>query len=217
MKLIDPSVTVLEPRDRQDAIDDLKRIEHAGRTCYMSHDKTTEESYAAFINSLIRRGHTSVLEFASFHVELVTSRDVMAELTRHRHSSFAIQSQRYVTADKEGDILFVKPEFWLSWDERGQDEKKWTASRMWSSAMEAAETYYKRLRHDNGMSAQDARKVLPNSHACIINTRANLRQWLSIFRLRCGENVYPEMRRLMLMIRDAFDEMYPELRVKEIT
>lgn len=177
----------------------------------------TDDSYASFINSLIKRGHTSVLEFASFHVELLTSRDVMAELTRHRHSSFAIQSQRYVTADKNGDVIYIKPEFWLEWDERGKSEKNWWASRVWASAMEAAETYYKRMRHHGGLSAQDARKVLPNSNACIINTRANLRQWLSIFKLRCADGVYPEMRKLMLMIRDEFDKMFPELHVKEIT
>lgn len=55
----------------------------------------------------------SPLEFEDVTVELVTSRDVMAELTRHRIASFAIQSQRYVMDDKTGDISFIRPDYYL--------------------------------------------------------------------------------------------------------
>ena len=182
----------------------------------MSQDKITDDSYGPFIRGLLQRGHTSVLEFASFHVEVLTSRDVMAELTRHRHSSFAIQSQRYVAADRDTDVIYIQPEFWLAPDDLATDPKRWCASRKWEELMSSAEKAYSYMRHEAGQSPQDARKVLPNSHACIINTRANLRQWLSIFELRCAPGVYPEMRKLMLMIRDEFDRMFPELRVKEV-
>ena len=63
-------------------MDMLKQIEYAGRNCYRSHDKITDTSAPAFVRSLIRRGHLAPLEFADMSVELVTSRDVMAELTR---------------------------------------------------------------------------------------------------------------------------------------
>ena len=53
------------------------------------------------MRSLIRRGHLAPLEFADMSVELVTSRDVMAELTRHRLASFCIESQRYVCMNGE--------------------------------------------------------------------------------------------------------------------
>jgi len=71
-------------------------VEYAGRNCYRSHDKITDDSYVRFNHSLIQRGHHSPLEFAHVTLEIVTSRDVMAEITRHRMASFAIQSQRYV-------------------------------------------------------------------------------------------------------------------------
>lgn len=215
MKIIEQSVRVLEPYSREDAVLDLKRIEHAGRTCYMSQDKITPDSYVQFIRNLIKRGHTSVLEFASFHVEVITSRDVLAEFTRHRHNSFAVQSQRYVCADKDGEICYIKPEFFLSPEEGSADDVNYVKSRLWEDAMSCSAESYVMLR-EVGAVAQDARKVLPNSHACVINTRANLRQWLSIFDLRCSSNVYPEMRKLMCMIRDAFYETFPELKDKEL-
>ena len=86
-------------------MDALRQIEYAGRNCYRSHDKITDDSAPAFVRSLIRRGHLAPLEFADMSVELVTSRDVMAELTRHRLASFCIESQRYVCMN--GEIAFI--------------------------------------------------------------------------------------------------------------
>lgn len=42
----------------------LKRIELAGRVCYKSEDKITEDSAIAFVKKLIKRGHLSPLEHA---------------------------------------------------------------------------------------------------------------------------------------------------------
>ena len=82
-------------------MDALRQIEYAGRNCYRSHDKITDDSAQTFVRSLIRRGHLALLEFADMSVELVTFRDVMAELTRHRLASFCIESQRYVCMNGE--------------------------------------------------------------------------------------------------------------------
>lgn len=51
--------------------------------------------------------------------EIVTGRDVMAELTRHRHNSFSIRSQRYVNECATGDIAFITPDFSRYGDEKG--------------------------------------------------------------------------------------------------
>lgn len=115
-------------------------------------------------------------------VELVTSRDVMAEITRHRLASFCIESQRYVCLT--GDIAFIEPECHKSGD---------TASAIWRIAMgEAERTYHKLL--ECGWLPQDARKVLPNSTATRIVMKANLREWRHIFALRTGPAAYPEIR-----------------------
>ena len=42
----------------------LKRVEIAGRVCYKSEDKITEDSAIAFVKKLIKIGHTSPLEHA---------------------------------------------------------------------------------------------------------------------------------------------------------
>lgn len=39
-----------------------RKIEYAGRVCYKSQDKISDDSYERFIKGIVNRGHTSVLE-----------------------------------------------------------------------------------------------------------------------------------------------------------
>ena len=169
-------------------MDVLRQIEYAGRNCYRSHDKITDDSAPAFVRSLIRRGHLAPLEFADMSVELVTSRDVMAELTRHRLASFCIESQRYVCMN--GEIAFILPRFYRESDE---------ASEFWEFCMSDAEQSYHFLL-EKGLKPEDARKILPNSTATHIVMKANIREWRHIFSLRLGKGVYSEMRELMELL-----------------
>lgn len=166
----------------------LRQIEYAGRNCYRSHDKITDNSAPVFVRSLIRRGHLAPLEFADMSVELVTSRDVMAELTRHRLASFCIESQRYVCMN--GEIAFILPRFYRESDE---------ASEFWEFCMSDAEQSYHFLL-EKELKPEDARKILPNSTATHIVMKANIREWRHIFSLRLGKGVYPEMRALMELL-----------------
>ena len=169
-------------------MDTLRQIEYAGRNCYRSHDKITDTSALAFVRSLIRRGHLAPLEFADMSVELVTSRDVMAELTRHRLASFCIESQRYVCMNSE--IAFILPRFYRESDE---------ASEFWEFCMADAEQSYHFLL-EKGLKPEDARKILPNSTATHIVMNANVREWRHILSLRLDKGVYPEMRELMKLL-----------------
>lgn len=59
MKIIVPKVEIInEPNP-------LKRIELAGRVCYKSEDRITEDSAERFVTSLIKSGHESVLEHSN--------------------------------------------------------------------------------------------------------------------------------------------------------
>lgn len=209
MKIIEQSARILRPTSPAAAMEGQKWVEYAGRNCYRSHDKTTEDSYEKFIHSLIKRGHGSPLEFEDVTVELVTSRDVMAEITRHRFASFAIQSQRYVLDDKAGDISFIKPDYYIPEHTLDVDAKRWCASVGWKLSMERAENEYKYQVHECGMGPEDARKVLPNSTATVIVMKASLREWLHIFDLRWSDAAYPEMRTLMGKLIVQFREYYP--------
>ncbi len=217
MKIIDQSVTIIYPRTLADGVQEMKRIETAGRNCWRSEGKITATSYRTFIDNLMKRGHESPLEFGTIMLDMMTSRDVLAEITRHRLASFAVESQRYVNESKdEGGIKFVRPLFYKPFDEvydyrLNLGEKRdidYEASRKWDDAMELAEDAYDQM-IAIGMKNQDARKVLPNSTACRIMMQVNFRELLHIYALRSSSAAYPEMRELMRLLKIEVDKVLP--------
>lgn len=139
----------------------------------------------------------------------------MAEITRHRMASFAIQSQRYVLDDKDGEISFIKPDFYVESDENLMDAKGWVASRCWEGAMWDAEDRYRYLTNTCGFPPQDARKVLPNSTATVIVMQCNLRELLHIIELRNSPRAYPEMQTMMKLLINEVNKVYPEILPKK--
>lgn len=180
----------------------LKNIEFAGRNCYASQDRITDDSCFKFVKNLIDRGHEAPLEFAGLTFDLTTSRAVLAEITRHRLASFCVESQRYIQEAKTGDITFIAPEWYTT---EGDGSIDHNASAEWYLAMQAAENSYKKL-IELGMKPEQAREVLPNSTACRIMIKANVREWRHIFELRCSKAAYPQMRSLAIqMLKLAAD------------
>ena len=66
MKLVEPNVEYLEQPKGIDGI--YKMIEMAGRTCYKSEDKITEDSAKAFVDKLISAKHLSMLEHGTVYL-----------------------------------------------------------------------------------------------------------------------------------------------------
>ena len=98
MKLIEQTYEILH-------VDDIRRIEIAGRTCYKSEDAITDDSADTFAKMLIKRGHEAMIEHASATVKFVTNRGITHELVRHRLCNFGQESTRYVKYD--GDMEFI--------------------------------------------------------------------------------------------------------------
>ena len=164
-----------------------------------------------FVKGLLKRGHESPLEFGEIMFEIVTSRDVMAEITRHRIASFAIQSQRYVDESATGDIEFIRPLFYKDMpddEDRPYSDPVYYASMIWQDQMENIESSYKSMRA-LGIRNEDARKVLPNSTATRIMMKINLRELLHLYKLRSANSAYPEMRECMRLLKEEVDKVLP--------
>lgn len=71
MKIVKQSFEILDKLSRQDI---LKKIELAGRTCYRSDEKITEESASNFVKKIVESGHLSVIEHVSISVKIITNR-----------------------------------------------------------------------------------------------------------------------------------------------
>ena len=205
MKIIEQSHEILSLPENL-----LEMLEKAGRTCYKSEDKITQESAPKFVKMLRDRGHHAMIEFGDIIVKFITNRGVTHEIVRHRMCSFAQESTRYVKYD--GEMEFIRP-VWA--DERwtGMTYKKLAKFHdvkepdlLWADACLTAEMSYKTLL-DEGWRPEQAREVLPNSLKTEIVVKANIREWRHIFTLRCSKAAHPQMRTLMIPLLE-------ELKIK---
>lgn len=64
MKLIESSVQIIEEKDP------YKMVELAGRTCYHSQDKITENSAKEFVDRMIKLGHGAMLEHGTVYLRI---------------------------------------------------------------------------------------------------------------------------------------------------
>ncbi len=208
MKIVNQTVTLLNPTTNEAGIEAMKAIEYAGRNCYASQDKIVDDSYKKFLASLIRRDHGSPMEFADVSFDLTTSRAVLAEITRHRLASYCVESQRYIQEASSGDITFIRPE-WVRQEAADQTERMTNAEQHWYDTMEEAEETYKILISE-GKSPEEAREVLPNSTACRIIMKMNVRELRHFFELRTSEKAYPQMRALAKEMLNQIAAIMPE-------
>jgi thymidylate synthase (FAD) len=190
MKIIKPNVEFMTPIDGKEI---LRRVESAGRVCYKSEDKITDDSAEKFVSNIIKRGHEAVLEHVSFTLKFTCDRGVSHEIVRHRLAAYCQESTRYCNynQDKFGnEITVILPCYFdtgmgTMTNSFMYDEWKRTCER-------AEEGYFKLL--EMGASPQEARAVLPNSLKTEVVMTANLREWRHFFKLRCSAAAHPQMR-----------------------
>jgi thymidylate synthase (FAD) len=178
-----------------------KQVEAAeimGRVCYKSEPKGDP---IAFLSRIINRGHESVIEHINIPAVLSTDRAVTHQLVRHRHMSISMESQRYVNYDRKGIICFVRPQFFS--DEK-VDPK--TIEEFKNTCQNLAEKYVELVQ--GGLPPEEARGLLPNCTATVIGVTANLREWRHIFRMRLDGAAQPQIRALLLALRQRMELKY---------
>ena len=204
MKIIEQSHEILH-------IDGLERIEIAGRTCYKSEDKITQDSADRFVKMLIKRGHEAMIEHGSATVKFITDRGVTHELVRHRTGiAFGQESTRYVNYGGD-DIQFIHP-VWCSTQLLNSVCIDMAEMRWHQTMHESEEAYKSLLRH--GWQPEHARSVLPNSLKTEIVVTANFREWRHIFKLRAVGTTgkpHPQMQALMIPVLKEFASIHPAL------
>ena len=201
MNVIKPSIEILDDLNPEQI---LKKLELCGRVCYKSEDRISPESAVKFVNSLIRRGHESVVEHVSFSVKFIVDRGVSHEIVRHRIASYSQESTRYCNyakGDFNSEITVIEPSFFAPGTE---------AYTEWMMAMEMCEEHYFNLLN-LGATAEQARSVLPNSLKTEIIMTANIREWRHFLKLRTSKAAHPQIREVAKMLLDELTFKLPGL------
>jgi thymidylate synthase (FAD) len=198
MKIIKPSAELLWMTP-----DAEKMIELAGRTCYKSEDKITDESAKVFVDKICNVvKHHSVIEHACASFKFVTDRGVTHELVRHRLAAYSQESTRYCNYSKDKfnkEISVIEPP--------GLSEQQ---RIIWELTCQNCERWYNEL-ISGGCKPQIARSILPTCLKTEIVVTTNFREWKHIFNLRCAENAHPQIREIMLMAKQIMEEKVPSV------
>lgn len=155
---------------------------------------------------IVRSGHTSTLEHLSFTFAIEgVSRALLAQLTRHRVGfSYSVQSQRYVrfgSNDRSGGFDYVIPD--------KVREKGVGAMAVFKASMSGMQADYDALR-EQGVSAEDARAVLPQAATCNLVMTANLRALLEFYAKRQpGKGAQSEIAQLAEELKAAVISVEP--------
>lgn len=196
MQLVDAGFKILTPKNHIKGM--LKRIEAAGRTCYKSEKKISAESAEDFcLNTIMKRGHLSVIEHESIQVRVVCDRGVTHEIVRHRLASYSQESTRYCNYGKDDHIKFIVP----------SDFELDHIDLQILMMLENHYNYCIRI----GRKPQQARYFLPNGLKTEIVMTMNLREWRHFFNLRADEAAHPDMVALAKPMLTEFHELLPEI------
>lgn len=199
MKIIEPHVEMVNAPTYSNL---LSLIEQAGRTCYKSESKITDNSAEKFVRNILKRGHEAVIEHGSVTLRIVCDRGVSHEIVRHRIASYCQESTRYCNYGKENfgsEITVIRPRF----VEVGTDG--W---ELWRDACAMAERFHFDLL-DYGCTPQEARSVLPNSLKTEVVMTANMREWRHFIKLRTSPTAHPDMRVVAQMVYHTLLAAYP--------
>ena len=162
----------------------------------------SEGSAEKLIRQFVKVNHGSPLEFADIAVRICGDRSLMGQITRHRLSSFCIESARfnnYASNKFEGEIRVIQP---------ADIEKDTDAFELWYRGCAESEFYYKELIR-KGVKPETARSVLPMSLATHIVMKANVREWRHIFKFRLDKRAQKDIRNVMLECLKEMYDKYP--------
>lgn len=169
-------------------------VEQAACVCYGSKPS---DSYKVAKGCKASK-HFSPLEHVSFtfHISGV-SRALLAQLSRHRHISLSVASQRYIS---QASFDYVNP-----------FEPGSCAAEYFSDTMAQSAEDYKTFLWLYNAEKEDARAVLPNACCTEMYMTANARALIEIGHLRLCNRAQREIRELFQEIKKEVFKVAPEI------
>ncbi|MFC6963575.1 FAD-dependent thymidylate synthase [Halocatena marina] len=185
--------------------------------------ETMEEKKRTLIGHLLGHGHYGPFEHAhaTFAVKGI-SRSCMAQITRHRHVSFDIQSQRYVAFDdvdpedvRAGEMVVVPPSVsdadWIGRNQRDGAVTEETIQEreqiFHDSIVQSVEQYQQLL--DLGLPPEDARFVLPIGSKVNMVMTLNARMLMHVADMRAAADSQWEVRDMTEQVLDFAADWCP--------
>lgn len=211
---LDEAMSAIDTDDNQ-----IEEVKTLVRNLYGDIDEASfehlvqrESKKRTLINHLLKHGHYGPFE----HVQIVfavkgISRSCMAQITRHRHASFDIQSMRYVSFEdanpEPGDAVVMIPEleeaepagrnveFSDEWEDTDDEELLEERRKTYEEAIRTSFEKYRDLLN-MGTAPENARMVLPIGTKVNMVVSLNARMLMHIADMRAAGDAQWEIRAL---------------------
>lgn len=172
----------------------MKVVEQCASVCYDSEPDFHDYRIA---KGCAKTGHMSVYEHAyfTFHVSEI-SRACLAQLSRHRHISLSVRSQRYCD---ESTIGYIIPP-------TVTEEQYEILTQSYSDSIDK----YAFLT-SSGMAKEDARMVLPNAAETELYVSMNARALIEASHLRLCNRAQEEIRTMFGKMKEEVERVSPEI------
>lgn len=169
-------------------------VERCASVCY---DSEPDFDKFRIAKGCAKTGHMSVFEHAyfTFHVSGI-SRACLAQLSRHRHISLSVRSQRYCDESTAGAII----------PNSLSEEQEQILMQTYSEEFDK----YQVLRAA-GMAQEDARMVLPNGCETELYLSANARALIEASHLRLCNRAQEEIRTMFGKMKKEVEQVSPEI------
>ena len=168
------------------------------------------ETAPKLLKYCINHEHWSPFEQASLTFEIVTSRDISAQIIRHKSFCFQEFSQRY------SSVTELEP-----FDIRKQAEKNRQSSE---DALDLSEEEIEKIKQhlssglnlyneiiQKGGARECARKILPLCTQTTLYMTGSVRSWIHYIQLRSKPETQLEHREIALAVKKVFSNLFPSV------
>ena len=178
-------------------------------------DNQDNEKFAGLLKYCIKHNHWSVFEQSSMTLQIETTRDIAAQILRHRSFTYQEFSQRYADSTKLGDIPV--PEY------RRQDTKNRQNSTndldpfvrqnlelQTKTLFDSCVALYEQML-EQGVAKECARMVLPLATPTRIYMTGSCRSWVHYINLRSAHGTQKEHMLIANACKKVFIEQFPSV------
>jgi len=159
-------------------------------------EQDSDNRAAELCKYLVKANHTSLLEHASISFLIVNvSRSFLAQITRHRMSSFTSASQHYQEYSGYDDLV----------------DEQLTRIPLVKNTLNTVDLAYKDLINHYDIAPEEARQILTNSKAVNILWTINARSLINFLNLRLCKRNTKEMLRFAKTIHKLAKSWFPEV------
>ena len=125
MKLINSSVDIIEQKSGIDGI--YKMIECAGRTCYRSEDKITEDSAKEFVDRMIKSKHGAMLEHGTVYLKFYNTQTWVSEMTLEdsTYTGLFYTKNKYSKCNQVENYMYVTTNLRVLVENNRLDDLRW--------------------------------------------------------------------------------------------